>query len=203
MKLAQFFRTVPVLVAIATTLPLATAVELNYAIGNGSVIVDHSAGNGLLINTAPVANLSSVAFSLNDGESETFDFFHIYTNEGSVEWDDLVPRAINATLDFEIPVIGALVSGLTFGGNVVLAQWGAVQWGQAAVVNQGGRTFEVSLSNEVFNAGWFGLDEGPRYGATVKATVTQISSNVPDSGSTVALLGLAVAGLGIIARRRR
>ena len=95
---------------------------------------------------------------------------------------------------------------MTFGGtaNWGFNQWGQVTWNAPVTLQSGGFKFEVSLSDEVFNSGiLWGLDEGKRSGAIVQATVKQISSNVPDSGSTVALMGLSLVVVGAIARRRR
>jgi VPDSG-CTERM motif len=67
------------------------------------------------------------------------------------------------------------------------------------------RTFGVSLSDEQFNRGLFGLDEGEKYGAVVQATVKQIGSSyvsVPDNGSTAMLVGLSLLIIASASKRR-
>jgi hypothetical protein len=67
-------------------------------------------------------------------------------------------------------------------------------------VTAGGRTFILSLSDEEFNGGLFGLEEG----AIVEATIKQISSDfsVPDNGSTAMLLGLTFIALALFCQRK-
>lgn len=205
MRLQRFALPAILACALASSVALATP----YEIGNSSS-VSANTGDGLIINTSLVSGLSNVAFNLNDGQSTTFDFFKIWTPETDVGKDDKNPVAISATLDFDNPLdTGANVSGVTFGGSFLFGfyQWGEVVWNAPVIVSSGGISFKVSLSNETFNGGLFGLNEGECNGAIVKATVTQlcteVPSRVPDSGSTVAFLGLALASVGIISRRRR
>jgi hypothetical protein len=202
MRLQRFALPAILACALASSVALATP----YEIGNGSS-VSANTGDGLIIGTALVNGLSNVAFNLNDGQSTTFNFFKIWTPETDVGKDDKKPIAISATLDFDNPLdTGANVTGVTFGGSFFV-QWGEVVWSAPVIVSSGGISFKVSLSNETFNGGLFGLNEGPCDGAIVQATVTQLCSDVPsrvpDSGSTIAFLGLALSSVGIIARRRR
>lgn len=207
MRLQRFALPAILACALASSVALATP----YEIGNGSS-VSANTGDGLMIKTSLVNGLSNVAFNLNDGQSTTFNFFKIWTDdkESDVGKDDKNPIAISATLDFDNPLdTGANVSGVTFGGSFLfgLYQWGEVVWNAPVIVSSGGISFKVSLSNETFNGGLFGLNEGECNGAIVQATVTQlcadVPSRVPDSGSTIAFLGLALASVGIISRRRR
>jgi hypothetical protein len=187
--------------AVATT---TWAVPTNYVIGSGSTVVaNQDSENGLSIETSLASGLTGTSFVLNDGQSQTFDFFNIWTNETSVN--------ISATLNFSDPLLGASVGGVTFGGwffwGLGIADWGEVVWDTPApIFSVGDRSFQLTLSDETFNAGPWGLSAGETYGATVKATVTQLSSSVahvPDSGSTALLLGLALTGLGLAGYRRR
>jgi hypothetical protein len=203
MQMSRLLRTLPALLACALAAPLAHATS--YEIGSGSSVTANT-GDPLLISTSFVSGLNNVAFDLNDGESYTFGFFKIWTTEGNVGSEDTTPVAISATLDFDNPFDeNANFLGVTFGGTAYFgfAQWGQVVWDAPVTLSSGGLQFEISLSNETFNSGtWWGLDEGKKKGAIVEATVRQVSSNVPDSGSTAALLGLALVGIGAIARRR-
>lgn len=205
MQLPRLFRTSSILLACALAAPLAHATS--YEIGDFSS-VSVNPGNALEISTSFAPGLNNVAFNLNDGQSHTFGFFNIWTEEDDVGSEDKAQINISATLDFDSPLNQfADFSGVTFGGTYWVPflqfQYGKVEWNAPVMVTSGGMQFEVSLSDEVFNLGLYGLNDGMKHGATVKATVRQISSNVPDSGSTVALLGLALVSVGVIARRRR
>ncbi len=179
----------------------ANADMLDYELGSGSS-VDANQDSGLIINTELDAALADVAFTLDDGDSFTFDFFDIWTPESTLNGDDFVPQAITATLDFDVPdevviIDGASGGGLTFFGIV---QFGYVVWDNPVTVMTSRGDFEVSLSNEAFNGGAFGLNEGQGHGATVFATVTQVDSvPIPAPGAVV----LAMLGFGGVASMRR
>jgi hypothetical protein len=191
--------------------PAAIAVPKYYEIAGGN-INGHINDPGLVINTSLAGGLSGTSFTLNDGGSSTFNFFNIWTNETTINSDDLISYSITATLNFSDPLTGATVNGVTFGGSVLfgLSQWGQVQWAGPTTITLGDRVFSLSLSNEMFNIGLFGLNEGQACGAMVEATVTQISSTVtnptgspvPEHGNTGLLLGAAVAGFAVFSRRR-
>jgi len=179
--------------------------SLNYTIGNGSSVTANL-GSGLIINTS-ILVAPGTSFSLNDGASQTFSFFSIWTNETSVNPDDESFQAISATLNFSNPITGATVNGITFGGSLIIFQGGRVEWQTPSpVFTLSDRTFSVSLSDETFNVGIFGLSGGQGCGAWVQATITQISSTVtrpaavPENGSTVVLLGVAACGLMLLGR---
>jgi hypothetical protein len=101
------------------------------------------------------------------------------------------------------------VDRLTFGGSILFGvlQWGQVVWETPApeFTAPEDRVFSVTLSDEVFNLGLFGLNEGWCYGATVKATIKQIGSSyysVPDNGATATLLGLSLLAT-VVAHRKK
>lgn len=191
----------------------AVAVPLHYEIASGSVTAD-AAEPGLVIGTMVKSTVPGTSFILDNAGSFTFDFFDIWTNEPTINSDDLVSSPISATLNFADPLTGASVSGVTVGGKWMqgLSQWGILTWnGPVTVALAGNRTFQIALSNVEFNYGFGGLNEGTICGATVQATITQISSQappevgrpVPESGKTAFLLGTALVGLRLIARNRR
>ena len=179
------------------------ALEKNYELRNpiGEVSA-HSSGDGLLIEVRVLGNPG--AFQLDDGESFTFNFFNIWTDETTVnQGEDTVGKAIRATMHFVDPLTSQAISGVTIGGQFLwgLSQWGEVRWnGPVTVIVPGDRAFEIRLSNEKFNSGFTGLTEGQHHGATVRATITQISL-VPDGGLTLMMLGAGCFAMGIVRRR--
>jgi hypothetical protein len=196
----------------AVLAPSARALPTYYELASGSVTANASEP-GLVIGTSVNPSLPGTSFTLNDGGSTTFSFFDIWTDEPTINSDDKVSFGISATLNFVDPFTGATVNGITVGGSLFkgLSQWGELTWnGPVTVTVPGDRVFQITLSDETFNYGFGGLNEGMMCGATVEATITQIGSttppalerNVPDNGSTVVLLGVAVAGLGLLARKR-
>jgi hypothetical protein len=205
------------LAALATTaimaiaVPHADAIPLAYDIGTGSS-VNANTGSGLELEWSLASNLSSQAFVLDDGQSFTFRFFDIWTDETSVNDDDTVSRPISATLNFSVPDFYAEIGGDTVGVSFLgIIQAGKVIWDDPApTFTAGDRKFSIDLSNETFNLGLFGLNGGEHYGASVDATVTQIGSYapspttaVPDSGGTVFLLGLSLLAFEAYRRSMR
>ena len=192
-------------VLCSAVLPRAVAVQLTYEMGDGSAVSGNFSDPGLAIKYALVAGLKDVAFSLNDGESYTFDLFKIWTDETDVALgEDTVKKPITVNLDFDTPNESLNLSGDTFGINGFL-QWGQVSWDGPVTLTLTDRTFRVSLSDEQFNKGFFGLDEGAKYGAMVQATVKQIGSSyvsVPDNGSTAMLVGLSLLVIASASKRR-
>jgi hypothetical protein len=186
----------------------ALAVPKYYEIAGGN-INGNVADPGLVLNYTLAPGVAGTNFNLNDGNSNAFDFFSIWTNETYVNSDDLVSKAITATLNFSDPLTGATVNGVTFGGSIIfgISQWGEVQWGGPATVTLGDRVFSLSLSNETFNPGFFGLSNGQSCGAIVRATITQISSTsgspsqVPEHANTAMLFGVSFAAIMLFWRR--
>ena len=208
-----FLSTLAVLATLAIAVPTAHAIPLLYEIGSAST-VEANTGSGLQLHWELDANLSSQGATLNDGDSFTFKFFDIWTDETSVDNDDKDPKSITATLNFDVPSFDAEVIGYTVGVSFLgIIQLGAIIWEDPAPnFTVGGRTFSVDLSNEIFNLGIFGLNEGEACGATISATVKQLSSTgsiptpfppqtqVPDSGATAMLLGFALLGITLYQR---
>ena len=209
MRISVFmvYRIMAVALLSAVLTPLALAVPKYYEIAGGSVNANNS-DPGLVLNTSFASGLSGTNFTLDDGQSSSFSFFSIWTDETTVNSDDVVAMNISATLNFSDPLTGATVNGVTFGGSIIfgLVQWGQVQWDGPTTVTLGDREFSLSLSDEIFNPGLFGLSNGSGCGATVRGTITQIASgprgvSVPENGSTAALLGVTVVGL-LFSRKR-
>ncbi len=182
--------------------PSAFAITKSYELGSGSFISANTTDPGLVVQTAIDSGLSGRTFTLNDNQSTSFKFFQIWTTESSVNaGEDTSPKSITAVMDFADPLTGVTVKGVTFGGFFLIGQYGAVTWNGPVVVDiPGDRSFMVSLNNATFDAGLFGLSGGQAKGATIKATIKQLSS-VPDGASTAGLLGLAFLGIGALRQK--
>ena len=201
-------------VALLSLLLLAssgTATPMHYEIGSASVIAN-TTEPGLVIDTMVKPTVPGTSFTINDGSSFTFSLFDIWTDEPTINADDKVASAISATLNFINPFTGATVNGITVGGSWMkgLSQWGRLTWnGPVTVTIPGDRSFQISLSDATFNYGFGGLNEGMVCGATVDATITQLTSSsnlvpsVPDGGNTAVFLGAGLVGLRLVARNRR
>jgi hypothetical protein len=182
--------------ALFSVTATTSAIKMEYQIGDGSIIDGNFADAG--IKSSLVDGLENIAFALDDWQSWTFNFFDIWTEEGDVATDDTTATSITATLDFDASD-GLSPDGHTVGVSGIFES-GKIRWHRPVTVTAGGRTFILSLSDEEFNGGLFGLTEG----ATVEATIKQISSDfsVPDNGSTAMLLGLAFIALALVCQRK-
>jgi hypothetical protein len=165
--------------------PWAGAVPLHYELGSGSVSAN-LAEPGLVIDTAVKSSLPGTSFVLNDNSSFSFQFFDIWTNERTINSDDLVVFPVSATLTFLDPVTASSVTGISVGGSWFkgLSQWGQLTWdGPVTVSLANDRAFQISLTDATFNYGFGGLNEGMVCGATISATVTQLTSVLPTGGN--------------------
>ncbi len=181
----------------------AQAALTTYDVGSGTVSA-LGTDPGLVIQTSVNPNLDSIIFGLDDGDSYTFDFFDIWTNETAVNPDDTLSSPITADLSFDLPGGTASVEGDTVGFYALyVLQAGGLAWDGPETVTVGSTLYEVELSDETFNWGFLSLTPGYKYGATVEATVTQLSS--PSPGPAVPAPGsvlLGVFGLGLVGWRR-
>lgn len=200
------------LLLLASVSASATVIESTYSVDA------HSSGSGLLINTADVAP-NAFSYDLSVGQSVSFGLFDIWTGENSLDTGffscgaDCDPRGISVNFGLIKPETGqGSVDGNTrgqFTGFLSFNQQGEVNWDGPLDIAFGAQNdglFQISLSDETFNKGLFGLHSGRENGATVQANLTLVSdasaADVPEPG-TFGLFTLALAAIGFGVSRRR
>lgn len=168
---------------------------------------------GLVVHSADVASNPFTTMDLAVGEHTTFNLFQIWTDESSVNGgEDTDPMPISVDFSFTLPeTLGGSVTGTTVGGSFWVGflkfEGGSVDWNGPTDLYfgpKGDGHFSIALSDEDFNWGLYGINEGEYWGATVKATITLLAdaTDVPEPG-TLALFGFGLLGLAVTARRRR
>ena len=192
----------------ATTAALAlvagTANAATNFVGSYNVTFTNPGDPGLVPQVSGLPG--SLGFSLNVGDSTgTMDLFQIYTNEGSVEWDDIVnPTPIQLTFTFTSPVTSGSVNGAEYGQSFLfgLYQQGHLEWSNGGIANltfgNGGK-LQVHLYNTDFDGGYLGLNGAP---GTVQGDFKLISNAVPEP----ATWAMMITGFGLVGatiRRRR
>ena len=182
--------------------------------GNWQLTTYDNSDPGLVLG---VQNLSPSAFSVDLGvtDPQSIKLFKLYTDETSVNADDLVASPISLTFTFTAPtpnngpiVVGGNTQGYaTFFG---LVQGGKLTWannGQAQLTYGGNNTglMTLGVNGGVFNEGIGGLTEGNNKKAlTVKATFDwdHDPSAVPEPATWAMMIGgFGMAGAAI--RRRK
>lgn len=180
----------------------ASAAVVYVVDATSSSVTAHSSGDGLLIETSIIV-ADGYNFMLNGvGDTHTFDFFRIWTDETWVNADDTTPKPISATLAFSQPPSDGTVSGQTVGISVFAGyyQAGQVTWSGSALVNApDGYQYQITLSDETFDEGllWLGLG---KCGGTVTATIEQIVVPLP-AAAWAGLTVLCLLGAGRVRRR--
>ncbi|WP_146188837.1 VPLPA-CTERM sorting domain-containing protein [Albidovulum aquaemixtae] len=169
---------------------------------NGSFTIGGNAFSspGLVVNASPTSG--PLNLNLTVGQSVTFDLFDIWTNDPLINGSDTTPQSI--FVDFDIGRSGGVgaLNGTTQGNTAFIFQYGSVNWQAPLMLAFGnGGLMQISLSNEIFNFGVFGLSAGQANGATVQATATLIAAPVPLPAAGLGLLA-GLGGLALVRRRR-
>lgn len=185
--------------ALALIPGVASALSFNGTFGvSGSALSDP----GLVVKTHP--GTGPFWFDLDVGQSKTVKLFDIWTDENSIQSDDRDPKSLDVAFNLLNPAGNGTLAGTSVANGYVL-QYGSVDWNNPLKLSFGkGGILSVVLNDATFNGGIFGLDEGWKNGATIKATFTYDQS--PSAVPLPAGLGLIAAGmgaLGVAARRRK
>jgi hypothetical protein len=196
--------------ACSTILATVLAAPAHAVTFSGDYTVNSNAGDGLIVNTTKVGNLTS-GFTLNTaGDSYSYSpLFKIWTPESDVGKDDLVAKAISVAFNFTAPeAFGGTVNGGTVGQSFF---YGFVQNGVVSWDNLGVKTFDfgnggklqVALDNYVdFGTGLFGLsDKQGKVGATFTLLSNSTPTPTPGGAGGVpepANWAMMIAGFGMI-----
>lgn len=148
-------------------------------------------------------------FFLGVGETATVNLFNIWTDETWVNIDDKTSQPIEVSFSFSSPQpsFGNEIDGNTEGNSFFgLLQWGYVAWSGPMIFNLG--TFGdgklvASLSDEIFNFGFLGLDPGQNSGVRVDLSLTyhKEPSQTPEP-TTLLLFGTGLLGLAAFGRKK-
>lgn len=227
------------MLAVVVALGFASSAQaLDFTWGGGSTVSHYNYGgaetqDGLGIRTgdprdgsvaavSPISAPVPTTFSLNVGESQCFDFFDIWTHEGTLESSNDEGRwTITATVDLS-PADAAIVitgtassdhlSGQGTYASTAGANHGVVTWDGPVTVTAGLCTYTVTLSNETFNWGCesgYGEEFGGKGNdgwdgrAVVEACVELIDCDGGGQEPIPEPAGLSLIGLALLTIRKR
>jgi hypothetical protein len=194
------------LAATAVTALMTTGAYAATFSGSFAISGDAFSDPGLVVSANPTSGTGTFNIA-NVGESITFALFDIWTAEGTVNSDDLIPQSINVDFDMTSPEANGTLGGSSVGESMFfgLFQGGSVSWGSplSLLFGNGGQ-LDLALNDADFNWGLFGTTPGQKHGATINLTATYVSESIAPVPLPATGL-LLIAGLGglAVARRRK
>jgi hypothetical protein len=162
---------------------------------------------GLVLDSANVLSPIPYDFNLDLYDYVTVGLFNIWTDESSINSDDLAHSDIEVAFNFSAPAppFGGDIDGETFGIKALggFYQAGRVVWDSPVTFyfgKYGDGELVGSLSPETFNEGYL-WGTGCK-GATVELTLSyQKAATVPEP-ATMLLLGIGLFGLAAVGRKK-